>query len=118
MAPQHLDRFDPAVDRVDMIPGILEIGLDNLPIGVEVVDHEDRAAPSLAALARLRRPLAGAGPDTLGRFAVNQTVEPLPTSLAIPISPSINSTSRLQIASPRPVPPYRRLTELSAWENF
>ena len=48
---------------------------------------------------------------------MNQNVLPLPGSLSTPISPPISSTSRLQIASPRPVPPKRRLVEASAWEN-
>ena len=35
----------------------------------------------------------------------------------MPICPCINSTSRLQIESPSPVPPYLRAVELSACEK-
>ena len=49
--------------------------------------------------------------------SVNQKVLPWPSSLSAPISPPISSTSRLEIASPRPVPPYRRVVEPSAWVN-
>src|SRR5690606_40652274 len=46
---------------------------------------------------------------------VNQNVEPLPSSLSRPILPPISSTSLLEMASPRPVPPYWRAVEASAW---
>ena len=46
-----------------------------------------------------------------------QNVDPLPGSLSTPTSPPIMSTSRLQMDSPSPVPPKRRVMELSAWEN-
>ena len=44
-------------------------------------------------------------------------VEPLPgvPSLSTQIVPPISSTSRLLIASPRPVPPYVRAVEASTW---
>ena len=63
----------------------------------------------------------GAGSRLAGRSAVrtpssavNQNVLPTPTSLSTPMSPPISATRRLQIASPRPVPPYRRVVEPSA----
>ena len=37
--------------------------------------------------------------------------------LSTQILPSIISTSRLEIESPSPVPPYFRVVELSAWLN-
>jgi hypothetical protein len=58
----------------------------------------------------------GSDPSTAsGR--VNQNFEPSPTRLSTPIWPPINSTSRLQIASPRPVPPKRLVVEASACEK-
>ena len=45
----------------------------------------------------------------------NQKVEPLPSWLSRPISPPIISTRRLQMLSPRPVPPKRRVVEPSTW---
>ena len=46
---------------------------------------------------------------------VKWNVLPLPTSLSTQIRPPISSTSRVEMASPRPVPPYRRVVEPSAW---
>ena len=40
---------------------------------------------------------------------------PLPTSLSTQIRPPIISTRLLQMESPRPVPPKRRVMEASAW---
>ena len=37
--------------------------------------------------------------------------------LSTPISPPMSSTSRFEIARPRPVPPYFRVVEASAWTN-
>ncbi len=47
--------------------------------------------------------------------AVTKNVLPLPTSLVQPIRPPINSTKPLLMANPRPVPPYWRVVEESAW---
>ena len=77
---------------------------------------------ALSSTMSTRRPasaaLRGGGlarPQSASRKrAVNQKVEPLPGSLSTPISPPICSTSCLQIASPRPVPPYLRVVEPSA----
>src|SRR6202048_1050246 len=44
-------------------------------------------------------------------------VEPRPGSLATVMSPPIIWQKRLLIASPRPVPPYLRVVDASAWEN-
>jgi hypothetical protein len=38
-------------------------------------------------------------------------------SLSIPIRPPIASTSCIEIANPKPLPPYFRLVELSACEK-
>ena len=45
----------------------------------------------------------------------NQKVEPWPGCESTPIWPDIRSMMRLQITRPRPVPPYRRVVEASAW---
>ncbi len=47
--------------------------------------------------------------------AVRKNVLPLPNSLVQPIRPPINSTNPLLMANPRPVPPYLRVVEESAW---
>jgi len=49
--------------------------------------------------------------------AVNQKVEPLPSSLSTPIDPPSSSQSLRLIASPSPVPPYLRVVEASACVN-
>ncbi len=66
------------------------------------------AAPSGASGAASGASAAGAG-------ASNQNVEPRPGALSAPIWPPIISTSRRLIASPSPVPPYRRVVDASAW---
>ena len=48
------------------------------------------------------------------KTAVNQKVDPAPSSLSTPISPPIVSASCRDIARPRPVPPYLRVVEASA----
>ena len=53
--------------------------------------------------------------DDRRNSAVNQKVLPFPVWLSTPISPPINSTSCLLMVVPRPVPPYCRVVELSAW---
>lgn len=45
----------------------------------------------------------------------NQNVVPWPGTLRAPIVPPINRTIRRQIASPRPVPPKRRVVVESTW---
>ena len=49
--------------------------------------------------------------------AVKEKVVPCPGSLSTRISPPIISTRRLLMDSPRPVPPYFRVVEVSAWEK-
>ena len=46
---------------------------------------------------------------------VNQKVEPFPSVLSTPIWPPINSTNCLEIARPKPVPPYFLVVEASTW---
>src|SRR5450830_2020706 len=62
------------------------------------------------------------GVDASGELTVRQgtakrNVVPFSASLSQEILPCISSTSRLQMDSPSPVPPYFRLMELSAWLN-
>ena len=52
------------------------------------------------------------------KTAVNQNIVPLPSRLSTPISPPIISASCFDIVNPKPVPPYFRVVELSAWENL
>ena len=49
-----------------------------------------------------------------GRHTVKLNALPLPSSLATVISPPIFSTSFWLMVSPNPVPPKRRVIELSA----
>ena len=66
-----------------------------------------------------RWPAAAAGRDRRRAAArsSNQNVEPAPGVLSTPIRPPISSTSCLEIARPRPVPPYLRVVEASAWRE-
>ena len=78
---------------------------------------ERRQLSTSAALARPRAPCQRVRPVGLASGTVNQNVLPSPGLLSTPISPPISSTSRCEIASPRPVPPYRRVVEPSACVN-
>ena len=66
---------------------------------------------------RPRRPEGGSAraSSMTGQRMVNQKVEPLPASLSRPMVPPICSTSFLEMTRPRPVPPKRRVAEVSAW---
>ena len=49
--------------------------------------------------------------------SVKKNVVPCPTSLSKSRRPPISSTNLLEIVSPRPVPPYLRVIDVSAWLN-
>ncbi len=53
----------------------------------------------------------------LGSRAVNQNMLPSPGLLLTPIVPPMSSTSRLETANPKPVPPYFRVIDPSPWEK-
>ena len=61
----------------------------------------------------LRRPAAS--PRACRSGTVKWKVLPWPGSLSSQMRPPIRSTSREEMASPRPVPPNRRVVEPSAW---
>ena len=61
---------------------------------------------------------AGAGSGGLGPAAIEKrNTLPRPGSLSTSMVPPRSSTRRLQIASPSPVPPKRRVVEASTWEK-
>ena len=60
--------------------------------------------------------VASAGPPA-GSRTVTRNVDPRPSSLTTSTSPSIIRHSLRTITRPRPVPPYRRDIEPSAWVN-
>src|SRR5438445_377060 len=66
-----------------------------------------RTAPGFASGPSARRP----GPGRASRGTVKRNTLPLPGSLSKSISPPISSTSRLEIASPSPVPPWWDVVE-------
>ena len=84
-----------------------------------------RRLVALSSTTRTRQPvelLSRPGEDDRRRGAtanraVKWNVLPCPSSLSTQIRPPISSTSRLVIASPSPVPPKRRVVELSACVN-
>ena len=53
-----------------------------------------------------------------GNRAVNQNTLPMLTVLATPIVPPMASAKRREIANPKPLPPYLRLSDRSIWEKF
>jgi len=72
--------------------------------------RRSRCAPARGSRA------AGSGVPT-PKCAVKWKSLPTPGWLWTPISPSISSTSLRQMTSPRPVPPYSRVLEVSTCEN-
>ena len=72
-------------------------------------------ASSAAIGSALARPSGRPDRASAGRRIVK--VEPCPGSLATVMSPPIMRQKRRLIASPRPVPPYLRVVEASAWVN-
>ena len=65
----------------------------------------------------LRAGAAGCKLELFNNFNVNQKQLPVPISLVKPIWPSIRSTNFLHSTNPKPVPPYLRVMEASAWEK-
>src|SRR5581483_800776 len=55
--------------------------------------------------------------DAAGNGTVTLKVAPSPGALSTAMRPFMRSTMRLEIASPRPVPPYLRVEEPSACSN-
>ncbi len=55
--------------------------------------------------------------SAIPRRAVKWNWLPRPSSLSTQIFPLIISTSLVEMVKPRPVPPYFRVVEVSAWEN-
>ncbi len=76
----------------------------------------DRRASELITITRAASaPVAcWRSPMTLSSGISNQNVEPRPGSDSTPMRPPIRSMMRLQIARPKPVPPYSRVVEASA----
>ncbi len=73
-------------------------------------------APESAACGptKVRRPVAGRSAS--GTRMVKRNVDPWPgPGLCADIDPDISSASRLLMARPRPVPPYLRVVDASAW---
>ena len=94
-----------------------ERGLEDPPVDGVVVHDEDRHVPEMRhpRVRRLRRQApapAGRSNDT-----VKWNVLPLPGSLSSQMRPPSSATRFVEIARPRPVPPYLRVVEPSAWMN-
>ena len=83
--------------------------IEDFAVGGVVVDDEHVQAAEVLVRDRLERD------GLLFEFGLKEKMEPLPSSLVTPISPFIISTRRLEMARPRPVPPYLRVVEPSAW---
>ena len=54
----------------------------------------------------------------IGIGSENQNDDPWPSTLVTPIVPPISSMRLFEIARPSPVPPYSRVVDVSACENF
>src|SRR5207302_4699254 len=96
-----------------LVPG----GADDPRRDVEVVGVvlDDQHACHQRLAVRLSRAVSLPARTRMG--SVKWNVLPFPTSLSTQIRPPCRVMRRLEIASPSPVPPYRRVVELSAWRN-
>ena len=102
----------PAVGRRRLHAPVGQHLLEDAAVGGVVVHDQHAAAPCRRAGRRHgRRRRLGCRP----KRAVKWNVLPLPTSLSTQMRPPISSTSCGEMARPRPVPPNRRVVELSAW---
>ena len=95
---------------------------NHLPIRERLVKM--RRFVALSSTTRTRRPrtfFLASLDDTavfeMGKSAVKWNTLPSPGVLSTQIFPCICSTSFMQIPKPRPVPPYCRVVEPSAWTN-
>src|SRR5438105_15718064 len=79
-------------------------GLDELQVVGLILYHHDRRHHGCSGRLSARR-------------RVNQKVLPLPSSESTPMVPPCSSTRRLESATPRPVPSYRRLALASSCTN-
>ena len=97
----------PPATLVGCIAQLREDLFEDLAVGGVVVDHQD---PHALDGHRADVPsFAGHLPSASSKRAVKWKVLPRPTSLSTQIRPPISSTSREAMASPRPVPPKRRV---------
>ena len=79
----------------------------------------------LSSTTSMRAPVTSSGAvrrlarsSACGSSTLNEKVAPRPSTLSALISPPIRATSREVIASPSPVPSWRRVDEASTWLNF
>ena len=82
-----------------------------LPVRIGSLENSS----TLAFFSSVARPWLS--PTALSIGISNQNVEPAPGWESTPIWLAMRSMMRLQITSPRPVPPYSRVVEASAWLN-
>src|SRR6185369_859109 len=82
---------------------------------VRVVLDDEHPRHQRAAPVCVSRAVSPPARTRIGRVKWN--VLPRPTSLSTQMRPPCKVTSRFEIARPRPVPPYRRVVELSACRN-
>ena len=112
-APQRLLRLDQALS-------VKPLAVEPQPVEPQPMALE-QVKPRLQAWCQNKpmfRPRYSQSEDqTLGSGRSMVTVVPLATWLVSVISPPINSTKRLVMASPSPVPPCARVSLVSAWLN-
>ena len=102
----------PPSTAVGFIRQRVSCSLQDAPVDVVVVDDQHAAGRRAAAS---RSPASAA--SATSNAAVKWNVLPAPGSLSTQMRPPISCTSVAEIASPRPVPPNRRVVEPSAWLN-
>src|SRR5262249_12708272 len=107
-APRVRDRIR-SVHRDEHRVGVLQDLDEEVAVELLILHHED-------ALARAHAPArASARSRTSGSVRVK--AEPLPSSLSATTCPPSSRARRRTMASPSPVPPWRRVLDMSTWRN-
>ena len=124
---QRFEGFGAIGNRVGLVPEFPELRQGYELVGRIILGEQDSGLPrhnrarralmeggSLRGSMPVPRADGNAVTGGISKTAVNQKVEPSPSRLSSPIFPPIFSTSCLEMANPRPVPPYLRVVDTSA----
>src|SRR5262249_1502633 len=99
------DAFEPVHRLKQFVAGTRQQVAHDLPVVLGVFDDKDAL--------RHAAPINSSGASSTRTGSVTRKVAPRPSSEATEIVPPCISTMRLEIAKPKPVPPFLRVFELS-----
>ena len=111
---EQLQRLERELGGAGGMPHVARLRVRISAVGGVVIDHEDALAARAPGTPSMRGAWLGtSAASTCEREQEGRTAPGL--ALAPTSCPPISSTRRLEIASPRPVPPYLRVVEASTW---